>query len=42
MTFFLQFNVCLFAQSSYNLEFNLYPLKAGWQTLPEFIIEKSQ
>ncbi|XP_031630878.1 trafficking protein particle complex subunit 11 [Contarinia nasturtii] len=33
-----QFNVSLFAQSTFNLEFNLYPLKAGWQNLPEFII----
>lgn len=34
-----QFNVSLFAQSTYNLEFNLYPLKAGWQNLPEFILK---
>lgn len=37
-SFNLQYNVSLFAQSTYNLEFNLYPLKAGWQNLPEFII----
>lgn len=29
----------MFAQSTYNLEFNLYPLKAGWQNLPEFIMK---
>lgn len=34
-----QFNISLFAQSTYNLEFNLYPLKAGWQHLPEFIMK---
>lgn len=26
----------MFAQSTYELHFNLYPLKAGWQQLPEF------
>lgn len=36
--FFFQFNLSLFAQSTYKLEFNLYPLKAGWQGLPEFVI----
>lgn len=34
--FFLQLNISLFAQSTYDLHFNLYPLKAGWQQLPEF------
>lgn len=29
----------MFARSSYNLQFNLYPLKAGWQQLPEFEIK---
>lgn len=32
-------NISLFAQSTYNLHFNLYPLKAGWQQLPEFEIK---
>lgn len=35
----LQLNISLFAQSTYNLLFNLYPLKAGWQQLPEFEIK---
>lgn len=39
MFLYFQFNVSLFAQSTYNLEFNLYPLKAGWQNLPEFILK---
>ncbi|XP_021696133.1 trafficking protein particle complex subunit 11 isoform X2 [Aedes aegypti] len=30
-----QLNVTIFAFSSYDLLFNLYPLKAGWQPLPE-------
>lgn len=34
-----QFNISLFAQSTFDLEFNLYPLKAGWQNLPEFIMK---
>lgn len=33
-----QLNISLFAKSTYNLLFNLYPLKAGWQQLPEFEI----
>ena len=36
--FLWQFNISLFAQSTYKLEFNLYPLKAGWQNLPEFVL----
>lgn len=32
----MQLNISLFAKSSYELHFNLYPLKAGWQQLPEF------
>lgn len=36
--FLRQFNISLFAQSTYKLEFNLYPLKAGWQNLPEFVV----
>lgn len=34
-----QLNISLFARSTYNLQFNLYPLKAGWQQLPEFEIK---
>ncbi|XP_053683190.1 trafficking protein particle complex subunit 11 [Sabethes cyaneus] len=30
-----QLNVTIFAFSTYDLLFNLYPLKAGWQPLPE-------
>lgn len=32
----LQLNFSIFANSQYNLAFNLYPLKAGWQALPVF------
>lgn len=35
----LQLNISLFARSNYNLQFNLYPLKAWWQQLPEFEIK---
>lgn len=35
----MQLNISLFAQSTYDLQFNLYPLKAGWQQLPEFEIK---
>lgn len=35
----MQFNISLIAQSAYDLEFNLYPLKAGWQNLPELIMK---
>lgn len=31
-----QLNLSIFAGSQYNLSFNLYPLKAGWQSLPAF------
>ncbi|XP_039440432.1 trafficking protein particle complex subunit 11 isoform X1 [Culex pipiens pallens] len=34
-----QLNVTIFAFSSYDLLFNLYPLKAGWQPLPELQLE---
>lgn len=34
-----QLNVTIFAFSSYDLLFNLYPLKAGWQPLPELHLE---
>ena len=34
--FALQLNIAIFANSSYSLSYNLYPLKAGWQRLPEF------
>lgn len=39
LSFSFQFNISLFSNSTYSLEFNLYPLKAGWQNLPEFIIK---
>nr|XP_029726510.1 trafficking protein particle complex subunit 11 isoform X1 [Aedes albopictus] len=34
-----QLNVTIFAFSSYDLLFNLYPLKAGWQPLPELQLD---
>ncbi|XP_055529161.1 trafficking protein particle complex subunit 11 isoform X2 [Wyeomyia smithii] len=34
-----QLNVTIFAFSTYDLLFNLYPLKAGWQPLPELQLE---
>ena len=34
-----QLNVSIFAYSSYDLLFNLCPLKAGWQPLPELELE---
>uniref|UniRef100_A0A182PS03 Trafficking protein particle complex subunit 11 n=1 Tax=Anopheles epiroticus TaxID=199890 RepID=A0A182PS03_9DIPT len=34
-----QLNVSIFAYSSYDLLFNLCPLKAGWQPLPELQLE---
>lgn len=34
-----QLNVSIFARSTYELSFNLYPLKAGWQSLPEFEVK---
>lgn len=37
--FYSQLNVSLFAKSTYNLLYNLYPLKAGWQQLPEFEVK---
>lgn len=33
-----QLNISIYSQSSFDLSFNLYPLKAGWQELPEFEI----
>lgn len=35
---FHQLNISIYSQSSFDLSFNLYPLKAGWQELPEFEI----
>lgn len=29
----------IFARSTFELSFNLYPLKAGWQSLPEFEVK---
>lgn len=34
-----QLNVSIFARSTFELSFNLYPLKAGWQSLPEFEVK---
>ncbi|XP_062553378.1 trafficking protein particle complex subunit 11 isoform X2 [Armigeres subalbatus] len=34
-----QLNVTIFAFSSYDLVYNLYPLKAGWQPLPELQLD---
>lgn len=34
-----QLNVTIFAFSSYDLLYNLYPLKAGWQLLPELQLD---
>ncbi|XP_055608810.1 trafficking protein particle complex subunit 11 isoform X2 [Uranotaenia lowii] len=34
-----QLNVSVFAFSSYDLLYNLYPLKAGWQPLPELQLD---
>lgn len=39
--FFFQINISLFSHSTYDLSFNLYPLKLGWQNLPELILEYS-
>lgn len=36
---FVQLNISIYSYSSYDLSFNLYPLKAGWQDLPEFEIK---
>ncbi|KAG4077438.1 hypothetical protein HA402_002865 [Bradysia odoriphaga] len=33
-----QLNISIYSRSSFDLSFNLYPLKAGWQELPEFEI----
>lgn len=35
----VQLNISIYANSSYDLSFNLYPLKAGWQDLPEFDVK---
>jgi hypothetical protein len=37
-----QLNVTIFSKSNYDLNFNLYPLKAGWQPLPELHLEYNQ
>lgn len=36
---YFQLNISIYSQSSFDLSFNLYPLKAGWQELPEFEIK---
>lgn len=36
---YVQLNISIYSYSSYELSFNLYPLKAGWQDLPEFEIK---
>lgn len=33
---YCQLNISIFALSTFDLSFNLYPLKAGWQNLPVF------
>lgn len=35
-------NITLFSHSSQDLIFNLYALKAGWQQLPELILQYNQ
>lgn len=32
---YFQLNLSIFAGSYYDLSYNLYPLKSGWQTLPK-------
>jgi len=36
---FLKLNISIYPFSSYELPFNLYPLKSGWQQLPELNLE---